>query len=248
MRFVAAAAAAAASAAALAVAPPPPPTYTPPCCAYGGTGAALGLGSGVYSFPGPNGEPTPPILVPFAVSASGSETLTPWVVVLVAAQTGPEDAVVGWHISQNATAQTLSFWTNPPGGTPACEVTSVALPDAFTPGFSLCGGATPSSLFPGLLRNYTLAAETVSVYAQSTGASAAFTGAPGCSLVTISAPKLAAEHGRVRRGVRVGRAGRAPPVGQPARLLQLTDRGCVGVVGGGRSPFAQTRGVKTCGV
>jgi hypothetical protein len=157
-----------------------------PGCAFGGQGAALALGMGTFPIPDANSGKNVAVVLPMAAVSSGGETAEPWVMVLVAPQSGPDNSLAGWLITQNATSQTLTFWSNFTGAAPACHSASVQLPDAYTPGFSMCGGDLPSALFPVVARNYTLAGLEVGVYAQApSGAELSMTSAPAFALVSL---------------------------------------------------------------
>ena len=101
--------------------------------------------------------------VPAAIAATGPVE-APFVFVLIAPQTGPSDALFGWAITQNATAQTLFAWTSAPGATPTCTTASAALPAFFVPGFSLCGGGAAAALWPALQGSYSLGRAHVSQF------------------------------------------------------------------------------------
>ena len=101
--------------------------------------------------------------VPAAIAATGS-TPHPFIFVLIAPMTGPEDALFGWAISQNATAQTLYAWTNDGASGPTCNTGSVALPGFYVPGFSLCGGDVTGALWPAFQGGYTIGGTRVNTF------------------------------------------------------------------------------------
>lgn len=158
-------------------------TLGKPCCAYGGSGAALALGSGILSTSGM------PELTPFALAASGSAAAQRFVTIMTAAKSGPDDSVTGWIVTQNDTAQTMTFWDTP---SRTCHTTSVLLPDTFVPGFDLCGGSGSAAapLFPATSRNFTMGGTPATVFWQpSTGATLTLlSGAQSCDIMSISAP------------------------------------------------------------
>ena len=138
--------------------PPPPPAGV---CAFNGDGAATVTGVASIGLPvGNKGF----VNVPAAIAATGS-TDRPAVFVLIAPKTGPSDALFGWAITQNATAQTLHAWTNDAGSTPTCVSDSVALPSYFVPGFSVCGGDVEAALWPAFQGGYRLGHAHVSQFA-----------------------------------------------------------------------------------
>jgi hypothetical protein len=101
--------------------------------------------------------------VPAAIAATGS-TPHPFIFILIAPMTGPEDALFGWAISQNATAQTLYAWTNDGASGPTCNTGSVALPGFYVPGFSLCGGDVTGALWPAFQGGYTIGGTRVNTF------------------------------------------------------------------------------------
>ena len=101
--------------------------------------------------------------VPAAIAATGS-TPHPFIFILIAPMTGPEDALFGWAISQNATAQTLYAWTNDGASGPTCNTGSVALPGFYVPGFSLCGGDVKGALWPAFQGGYTIGGTRVNTF------------------------------------------------------------------------------------
>ena len=145
--------------AACVAAQPPPPAGV---CAFNGDGAATVTGVASIGLPGGNKGF---VNVPAAIAATGSSTDRPAVFVLIAPKTGPSDALFGWAITQNATAQTLHAWTNDPAGAPTCVSDSVALPGYFVPGFSVCGGNVKAALWPAFQGGYSLGHAHVSEFA-----------------------------------------------------------------------------------
>lgn len=122
--------------------------------------------------------------------AVASDPVTQFSALLFDMKSGPGDATAGWIISQNETAQTLTFWTNNTVGlVPHCYTTSVQLPDAFSPGFSMCPGAA-DSLFPDYSSSFAVGNVTMNSFVQSiSGATGQFTDAEfGCGLATVFSP------------------------------------------------------------
>lgn len=135
----------------------------PQCCFYGGQGA--GLAYGIGTFPIPSDTASYSVEVPIAIGSGGDVPgVAPWLAVLIAPQSSPQDSALGWYITQNKTAQTMYIFTNV-NNQPSCIVTSVALPETFVPGFSLCAGYA-SSAFPFYNRSYTISSLGVNVFYQ----------------------------------------------------------------------------------
>jgi len=139
------------------------------CCFYSGDGGGLGWGTGVFTVPG-NSNSNPPtpnyaVQVPIAIGSSGDVPgIDPWVAVLIAPQSTPQNSIFGWWTTQNKTGQTLYIWSNV-NNKPQCISTSVLLPDYFVPGFSLCAGYG-TSIFPYYNRTYTISSLGVNVFNQ----------------------------------------------------------------------------------
>ena len=145
----------------------------PGVCAFASRdGAATATGVSTIRLPTGSGSV---VNVPTAIAATGS-VARPMVFVLGAPKTGPEDALFGWAIMQNATAQTLYAWTNDPATQPTCITASVALPDYFVPGFSLCGGNVQGALWPAFQGTYSIGHATVNEFSQPKTAGEAFEG------------------------------------------------------------------------
>lgn len=113
------------------------------------------------------------------------------VAVLVGDAADANAAKAGWIITQNATGQTLSLWTNNTAGAkPSCSQAGTTLPDVYVPGFAMCPGME-GGMFPTFLANITLGALGLNQYQQ--GSPALSTGtfasaADGCAPLTIMAP------------------------------------------------------------
>lgn len=125
-----------------------------PCCAFNGDGAAFAFGIGTLTFPATSGSPSYTSQVPISIGTSGVVP-APFVIVAVDPVTSPEDSLMGWSISQNLTAQTLTAWTNF-SGNPQCFTASVPLPGYYTPGFGLCTAGVDATLFQYFNFSYSL--------------------------------------------------------------------------------------------
>lgn len=146
-----------------------PPQPAGVCAFSSRDGAATAMGVATIALP--VGDKGSAVNVPAAIAGTGP-TSTPAVFILIAPKTGPEDALFGWAITQNETAQTLFAWTNDAAGTPVCNTGSVALPSYYVPGFSICGGDAESALWPSPNGAYALGHMRVLQFAtpQSNGA------------------------------------------------------------------------------
>lgn len=153
------------------------------CCAFGGNGAATLLGVGTITLPGHTQTSTQ---LPVAVVSSGI-TAAPFISIVFAPKTSPEDSLLGWFISQNVTAQTLYVWSNTTG-TPTCSTASVALPEFYVPGFSQCSGAAHGALWSKFSGDYNLGKNApVEQWSTIRGDStAAFLPSQGCTPVYMS--------------------------------------------------------------
>ena len=152
------------------------------CCAFGGTGAGTTLGVSTITFPG-HTQTTTQIPVAFATSGASDK---PWAAVVFAPVTSPNDSLMGWFISQNATAQTLWVWANTTG-TPTCSSDSVLLPQYYVPGFSQCTGAAPGALWQQFSGSYSLGKAPVEQWTSRNGDSSAAFFTQGCLPVYFSA-------------------------------------------------------------
>jgi hypothetical protein len=201
-------AALAASLAAVAAAAPVPA----PCCAYGGTGAAVAVGVGAFLFPasrehGPN-------TTTVTIGASGSKSADPFVVVLIGASTGPDDALAGWSVSQNASGQVIRLYVRAGGaGAPLCSEELAPSP-GFVPGFDLCGGAAAGAapLFPAVGNAFSLGGTAAGVFVQpaSGAALSLLTGAPSCDALAVQIPGSPLNTGALTVAFEAGQP-QAPP-------------------------------------
>jgi len=179
-----------------------------PCCAWGGSGSAyifaIATLAGVMFDAGSAPAPSELVSVAMGLDAVNS------VASVLVNSSDPETAVAGWIISQNATAQTMTFWNgNGPSRTPKCFSSSVALPDNFMPGFSFCPGG-PGSAFPVFTSSFLQGTQQVNWYAQSgNGAQASFTDG-ACVPVSVLGGGSPLGGGAFGFTV-VGGAGGAPP-------------------------------------
>ena len=137
----------------------------PPCCAYGGAGAMFAMGDGSFPVPAvPGATDGRPVLVPLAIAVSGPGAAS-WVTVLVDPTSGPSDALAGWLITENSTAQTMYVFSNIPGQGPQCKASSVAPPNAYVAGFSMCTGGA-SALFSQYQRSWPISSLVANMYNQ----------------------------------------------------------------------------------
>jgi hypothetical protein len=114
------------------------------------------------------------------------------VTILLSARTGPEDAVLGWSISQNSTGQTLRAFTRDDGTGKAWCTEGFVPAQGFVPGFNLCGGgAVAGALFPAAARAFSLAGTAAGVFFQpENGATLSLlAGAPTCDALTLETPE-----------------------------------------------------------
>ncbi len=160
------------------------------CCAFGGSGSATLMGTGTYVFPTTPAEGRISNFVPIAVGASGNGAKNPFVGILMAPTTGPEDALAGWLIMPNKTTggQTLVAWTNLPGEDQTCNRAFTDEGETFTPGYSLCFGA-PNGLFPFPNGTYALqGVGPVTLYQQAAdGRARASVSSNDCSPIFLAA-------------------------------------------------------------
>ena len=77
------------------------------CCLWGGNGAGYAQGLGTFALPTGGAKPA---ILPIAIAASGRDAETPFMTIRVAPDAHSADSVLGWHITQNATAQTTVAW------------------------------------------------------------------------------------------------------------------------------------------
>lgn len=153
------------------------------CCAFGGNGAAISLGVATMTLPGQSETSTQ---LPIAFGSSGV-TAAPWISMVVAPKTSPEDSLLGWYISQNASAQTLYFWSNTTGEA-NCHSSSVALPDYFVQGFGQCTGAMRGAMFSSKTGSYNLGNTPAEQWSDLRGSvTASFLPSQGCAPVFLSA-------------------------------------------------------------
>ena len=142
------------------------------CCAYGGNGAAEIMGVGTALLP----TTTISNFLPVMFGATGPSK-NPFVGVLLAPVTGPEDSLAGWMIMPNRTTggQTLVAWTNLEGQTPQCFRGYTQPGESFTPGYSMCfGSSIPGAMFPFANGSYPLPGVglPVTMYNQADGSGA----------------------------------------------------------------------------
>ena len=141
----------------------------PACCAYGGSGAAVALGSGVlnaFAPPAGNGPPSGPgYAAPMAIGVSPTRQFS---TILFAAASGPDDSHAGWIVTSNATNDVIFIFANVSESGPRCTA-GVGPRGSYVTDYALCGGAGGS--FPDHLRDFQLTAATrVGVFAQASGA------------------------------------------------------------------------------
>ena len=77
------------------------------CCLWGGNGAGYAQGLGTFALPTGGAKPA---ILPIAIAASGRDAEAPFMTIRIAPDAHSADSVLGWHITQNATAQTTVAW------------------------------------------------------------------------------------------------------------------------------------------
>ena len=132
-----------------------PALSAPPaaCCLYGGTGAATMLANGIITLPGRAAQ-TQTVALGAGTVANGDA----FVAVIVGSQNGPESSTAGWIVSENATSQTMTLWSQGAGGgggggggAPTCGRSSVA-PHGYMKSLSLCFGE--AGAYPDYISSY----------------------------------------------------------------------------------------------
>jgi hypothetical protein len=180
-----------------------------PCCAWGGSGSAymfaIATIAGISWDAG--AAPSSSELVSVALGLDAVNSIS----TVLVNSSDPETAVAGWIISQNATAQTLTFWNgNGPSRAPNCYSASVPLPDSYMPGFSFCPGG-PGSAFPVFTSSFLQGTQQVNWYAQNVVGSAQASFTDG-TCVPVSVLGATSPLGGGAFGFTVvGGAGDAPP-------------------------------------
>ena len=140
-----------------------------PCCAYGGSGGAVALGTGVlnaFAPTGSSGSPPsgPGYAAPMAVGISPTRLFS---TVLFAAASGPDDSAAGWIVTSNATADVIYVFANVSAAGPRCSA-GVGPRGSYSADYRLCGGG---DTFPRLVRDFALTpAVRVGVFAQDNNA------------------------------------------------------------------------------
>jgi hypothetical protein len=132
----------------------------PTCCAYGGTGTAVALGTGVLNAFSP--PPDSPVHYPLGPSyaapmALGMSTANSFSAVLFGAASGPEDARAGWINTSNRTNDVIFVFANVSSSGPLC-VAGVAPRGDMVPSYRLCGGN--GGLFNRFVSDYLLTPST----------------------------------------------------------------------------------------